>query len=91
MLIHAGLAAQPVILSTRDNGFVYSMEPLLSRYNYVIDRVTIDSVMYYLDASEPWLDSGGFPSGVITAPAGSSIAIILTWWRLARTALRRGR
>jgi hypothetical protein len=61
MLIHAGMTAKPVVMSTRDNGVVYSMEPLLSRYNYVIDRVIIDSARYYLDASEPWTGFGRLP------------------------------
>jgi hypothetical protein len=61
MLIHAGLDAHPVILSTRSNGFVHAFYPLISRYNYVIDQVTIDSVKYCLDASEPWLGFGRLP------------------------------
>jgi len=61
MLIHAGLDAKPVILSTRENGFVHPIYPLISRYNYVIDRVTIDSTSYNLDASEPWIGFGRLP------------------------------
>jgi len=61
MLIHAGFDAKPVILSTRDNGFVGTFYPVLSRYNYVIDRVTIDSTGYCLDASEPWIGFGRLP------------------------------
>jgi hypothetical protein len=49
-------------LSTRDNGVVQSIDPLLSRYNYVIDRVTIDSTAYFLDASEPWMGFGRLPA-----------------------------
>src|ERR1700722_18324671 len=54
MLVHAGLSADPIILSTRNNGFTHPFYPLLTRYNYVISQVTIDSVNYRLDASEPW-------------------------------------
>ncbi|HEV2352850.1 MAG TPA: transglutaminase domain-containing protein, partial [Puia sp.] len=61
MMIHAGLKAKPVILSTRSNGFVHSFYPLLTRYNYVISQATIDSVRYCLDASEPWLGFGRLP------------------------------
>ncbi|HUB59162.1 MAG TPA: DUF3858 domain-containing protein [Puia sp.] len=61
MLVHAGLSADPVILSTRDNGFVHPLYPLLTRYNYVISQVTIDSVAYRLDASEPWVGFGQLP------------------------------
>ncbi|HEV3414366.1 MAG TPA: transglutaminase domain-containing protein [Puia sp.] len=61
MLIHAGLEAKPVILSTRDNGFVHPFYPLISRYNYVIGQVTVDSTNYSLDASEPWMGFGRLP------------------------------
>ncbi len=61
MLSRAGFTAKPVILSTRANGFVHPIYPLISRYNYVIDRVIIDSVPYLLDASEPWLGFGRLP------------------------------
>lgn len=61
MLIHAGLSADPVILSTRSNGFTHPLYPLLTRYNYVICQVMIDSVRYRLDASEPWVGFGQLP------------------------------
>lgn len=61
MLHHEKINADPVILSTRSHGFVNSMYPLLSRYNYVITRMTIDSSEYYLDASEPWMAFGKLP------------------------------
>jgi hypothetical protein len=61
MLIHEKIAVDPVILSTRANGFTHSMYPLLSRFNYVIARATIDSVKYDLDASDPWLGFGRLP------------------------------
>jgi len=61
MLIHAGLSADPVILSTRAHGFTHPIYPLLSRYNYVISEVTIDSAVYQLDASEPWIGFGQLP------------------------------
>jgi hypothetical protein len=61
MLIHEKIEADPVILSTRANGFAHQMYPLLSRFNYVIARATIDSVQYDLDASDPWLGFGRLP------------------------------
>ena len=61
MLVHAGLSADPIILSTRNNGFTHPFYPLLTRYNYVISQVTIDSVNYRLDASEPWVGFGQLP------------------------------
>ncbi len=61
MLIHEKIKVDPVILSTRAHGFTHQLYPLLSRFNYVIARATIDSVQYDLDASEPWLGFGRLP------------------------------
>lgn len=55
MLKHMGIDADPVILSTKSNGFPSSLYPMISRYNYVICRTKIDGKYFYLDASEPIL------------------------------------
>lgn len=52
MLRHEGITAEPVILSTRDNGYAYEEYPLLSRFNYVITVASINSKEYYFDATE---------------------------------------
>jgi hypothetical protein len=61
MLNHEHLKADPVILSTRSHGFTSEIYPLLSRFNYVIGRLIIDSTVWYLDASEPWIGFGHLP------------------------------
>jgi uncharacterized protein DUF3857/uncharacterized protein DUF3858/transglutaminase superfamily protein len=61
MLRHEKLTADPIILSTRSNGSANEIYPLLSRFNYVICRLTVDGTSYYLDASEPWLGFGRLP------------------------------
>lgn len=61
MLKHEHLTADPVILSTRSHGFTNELYPLLSRFNYVVGRVTIGSAVWYLDASEPWIGFGHLP------------------------------
>ncbi|GAB4091256.1 DUF3857 domain-containing protein [Flaviaesturariibacter terrae] len=58
MLRHAGLDANPVMLSTRDNGTVFTAFPMLSRFNYIIASVTIDDKKIMLDASRPRLGFG---------------------------------
>ncbi|RYY92411.1 MAG: transglutaminase domain-containing protein, partial [Chitinophagaceae bacterium] len=58
MLRHAGIQADPVMLSTRENGFVYTLFPMLNRFNYVITIATIDGQTIYLDASKPRLGFG---------------------------------
>lgn len=61
MLNHAGIQADPVILSTRDHGFTHELYPLTTRFNYVICDARIDSTAWFLDASEPWLGFGHVP------------------------------
>lgn len=51
MLVNQGFDVHPVLLSTRDNGRAIESEALLNQYNYVIARLNIDSVFYFLDAS----------------------------------------
>jgi hypothetical protein len=61
MLIHEKIPADPVILSTRSNGFTHELYPLLSRFNYVVSRIVVDTTAYYLDASDRWLGFGRLP------------------------------
>ena len=58
MLRYAGLQSDPVILSTSDNGFTYSLYPILQRFNYVVCKVFIGEKSYLLDASRPRLGFG---------------------------------
>ncbi|NEU09472.1 DUF3857 domain-containing protein [Flavihumibacter sp. R14] len=52
LLDHAGLNSSPILLSTRSNG-AHPGNPLISKFNYVIAGVTIDSNKYFLDATNP--------------------------------------
>jgi hypothetical protein len=61
MMKYAGIEADPVILSTRSNGYTFPMYPILSKFNYVICRVAIDDKTFYLDASEPHIGFGHLP------------------------------
>ena len=53
MLKSANLEAHPVILSTRSNGMLQDMYPILDQFNYVLARVRIDGKSHYLDATDP--------------------------------------
>ncbi len=53
-----GIIADPVILSTRDNGFTFGKIPVLEKFNYLICRANINGDIYYLDASQPNLGFG---------------------------------
>jgi hypothetical protein len=53
MLKCAGISGDPVILSTRDNGRIQTLYPIVSQFNYVLARVKLDSVSYFVDATDP--------------------------------------
>lgn len=58
MLRNAGLDAEPVILSTRENGFAYENYPILSRFNYVICLLKAEGKEWLLDAARPGMGFG---------------------------------
>ncbi|WP_343532302.1 DUF3857 domain-containing protein [Pedobacter sp.] len=57
----ADLDVEAVILSTRDNGVVNKLYPVLSDFNYVIAKVNINDETYLLDATEPLAPFGLLP------------------------------
>lgn len=57
----AGLESEAVILSTRDNGIVNKLNPVISEFNYLIAKVNIEGQSYFLDASDPMLPFGMLP------------------------------
>jgi hypothetical protein len=57
----AGLSAEPLILSTRSNGVVTDLFPVISEFNYVVAKLSIDGKDYLLDAVDNIL-----PFGVIS-------------------------
>ena len=56
-----GIAVKPILLSTRNNGFVTRVYPVISDFNYLIAQVTIDDKTYLLDATETYLSFGQLP------------------------------
>ncbi|HKG05634.1 MAG TPA: transglutaminase domain-containing protein [Pedobacter sp.] len=57
----AGLDAEALILSTRANGTVNSLYPILSDFNYVVAKLNIGDNSYLLDATQPYLPIGMLP------------------------------
>lgn len=47
------IEAQPVILSTRGNGKIRDIYPMISQFNYVITRAMADSQYYMIDPTNP--------------------------------------
>jgi len=61
MLKHEQIFSYPVILSTREHGFIHEIYPLINRFNYVVSMLRIDSTTYILDASERKLGFNKLP------------------------------
>ena len=61
MLKKAQINADPVLLSTTDNGKAFEMYPLINKFNYVIARVIINNKIYLLDASRKKLGFNYLP------------------------------
>lgn len=55
MLQKVGINANPVIISTRDNGFIREMTPISSQFNYVICQAIVDGKSILLDATDRML------------------------------------
>jgi hypothetical protein len=60
-LQEAGINANPVILSTRENGFPNHIYPTLIDFNYVIVHLRIGRNEYLLDATDDFLPFGLIP------------------------------
>ena len=61
MLRAVEINADPVIISTIDNGQVHPLQPILDKYNYLIVKVTLDDKSVLLDATEKDLPFGLLP------------------------------
>ncbi len=61
MLRAVEINADPVIISTVDNGLVHPVYPMLSKYNYLIAKVRIGDKFVLLDATEKDIPFGLLP------------------------------
>lgn len=61
MLQEASFDANPVLISTRENGLPPKGSPLINKFNYVLAHVVVDGKEYLLDATEPLLPFGVLP------------------------------
>jgi hypothetical protein len=61
MLNNKHIYAEPVLLSTRDNGFLNPAYPLLDNFNYIICQTVVGGKSYLLDATNPVLGFGELP------------------------------
>ncbi len=56
-----GLNSDLVLISTRENGFPTKLHPVISDFNYMIARVTINNKSYLLDATNKLIPFGLLP------------------------------
>ncbi len=61
LLQSEGIDVKPVLISTRQNGLVTKLFPVVSDFNYLIVKATIDGKTYLLDASDDFLFFGQLP------------------------------
>ncbi len=69
LLRKIGMQADPVVLTTRDEGFNLSTFPVLRRLNYVIVRAVIEGRVWYLDAAHRKLGFGQLDEECYNGPA----------------------
>lgn len=61
MLEKAGIDVNPVLISTRDHGFVRQGTPVSSQFNYVICLASVGEKRFLLDGTDSWLNTGVLP------------------------------
>lgn len=57
----AGLNVELALLSTRTNGVITELHPVITDFNYVVAKVNIGDKSYLADASNPYLPFGMLP------------------------------
>jgi hypothetical protein len=61
LLSSQGYTVYPILISTRANGLATKIYPVLTDFNYVILKTTINDIDYFLDATDPYLSFGELP------------------------------
>lgn len=61
LLRDSGIDVKPVILSTRNNGVPTKIYPVITDFNYLIVKATINNKPYLLDATDNFLSFGQIP------------------------------
>ncbi len=61
LLNSAGIPTQMMLTSTRAHGLPKRNHPVMTDFNYVLARATIDGKVFYLDATDPLVPFGMLP------------------------------
>ncbi len=65
MLRSAGIQADPVLISTRSNGVITDIYPLVSQFNAILVRANAGGTQYFLDATDPLRGSDLLPQDAL--------------------------
>jgi hypothetical protein len=60
-LKYANLDVEPMMLSTRDNGLVTEIYPVITEFDYVVAKLNIGDKVYLLDATDQYYPFGLVP------------------------------
>ncbi|HLF34595.1 MAG TPA: hypothetical protein VI583_10165, partial [Cyclobacteriaceae bacterium] len=82
MLRAADLNVEPVIISTRDNGLVHPIYPLLNKFNHLIASVWFGDKILLLDASDPNVPAGMLPRKCLNGTGRCISASHNSWLKL---------
>ena len=92
MLRYAGVQADPVLISTRENGFIRKGFPEVSQFNRVIVQATIDNQAVLIDATDPILPFDYLPTQCLN---GEGFLILgedkMKWIEITSSAKQRSR
>ncbi len=69
MLRSAGIEGEPMILSTRGNGKIQSLYPIISQFNLTIARVKVGSETFFIDATSPLRPLSQLPEKILNVRA----------------------
>ncbi len=69
MLRNIGITADPLILSTRSNGRLQDLYPIISQFNYTIAKAVVNGKTYYLDATDSKRPMDVMPSKILGVKA----------------------
>jgi hypothetical protein len=61
-LKYAGLNVEPLLLSTRENGAVTPLYPVLTEFDYVIAKLNVNDKVFLLDATDDFYPFGLIPT-----------------------------
>ncbi len=79
LLRDAGVASDPVLISTRDHGMVHETYPLVSQFNSVIVRAEAGGEEWLLDASNPRRPVGMLPGRALNHRGWVARSEASTW------------